>query len=129
MDVLLSLLEEYREKALKDYLKNLTIQLSTERALVTCINICIDIGAHILSTHGKNTADSYSEIFLLLGKEKIIPTDFAEVMREMVAFRNRLGHFYLEINQEIVYDILQTHLSDFTRFKQLILQMLENSEP
>lgn len=38
----------------------------------------------------------------------------------MVRFRNLLGHFYLEINNEIIYKILQNNLDDFNKFSEAI---------
>jgi len=40
----------------------------------------------------------------------------------MVRFRNLLGHFYLEIDNEIIYNILQNNLKDFISFKEAILR-------
>ncbi|KKN44918.1 hypothetical protein LCGC14_0688360 [marine sediment metagenome] len=37
----------------------------------------------------------------------------------MVRFRNLLGHFYLEIDNEIIYNILQNNLKDFISFKEV----------
>ncbi|MHA1490025.1 MAG: HepT-like ribonuclease domain-containing protein [Promethearchaeota archaeon] len=39
----------------------------------------------------------------------------------MVKFRNLLGLFYLEIDNEIIYEILQNNLGDFKSFKEEIL--------
>ena len=38
----------------------------------------------------------------------------------MVKFRNLLGHMYMEINNEIIYEILQNSLGDFNLFKKQI---------
>ncbi|MBD3254327.1 MAG: DUF86 domain-containing protein [Candidatus Lokiarchaeota archaeon] len=43
-----------------------------QRALVICINICIDIGAHILSFNKNVIPETYSPIFELLDKKGII---------------------------------------------------------
>ncbi len=42
----------------------------------------------------------------------------------MVKFRNLLGHFYLEIDNEIIYNILQNDIKDFNSFREAILAKL-----
>ncbi len=43
----------------------------------------------------------------------------------MVKFRNRVVHLYQEVNDRIVYEILQSDLEDFRKFVQQILAYLD----
>jgi uncharacterized protein YutE (UPF0331/DUF86 family) len=45
----------------------------------------------------------------------------------MVQFRNRLVHLYWEVDEEIVYAILQNNLDDFDIFARYILDYMANS--
>jgi len=45
----------------------------------------------------------------------------------MARFRNRLVHLYWDVEAETIYNILQSHLSDFERFREYILRYLERS--
>ncbi len=127
MDKLLETLKTYKNYQEEEFLSNFTIQLSTERALEICINICIDIGSHILVSIGNNNSESYKDIFINLGKEQIISIPFAKKMSNMVGFRNILGHFYMEIDIRRVYQLLQTEIDDFILFKKDILKFLASS--
>jgi uncharacterized protein YutE (UPF0331/DUF86 family) len=122
MDEMIEILKSYQTYPTKEFLSNRTIQLSTERAIEICINICIDIGAHILTSLGNNTSDSYGEIFTNLAKENIFPLEFANQMRKMVGFRNILGHIYMDIDYLKVFAVLHENITDFTQFKTYILQ-------
>jgi len=42
----------------------------------------------------------------------------------MARFRNLLGHFYLESDNEIIYNVLQNDLKDFYSFREAILAKL-----
>jgi len=46
-------------------------------------------------------------------------------MRQMAGFRNRLVHLYWEIDDELIYDYLQSELGDFDEFVRHILRFVE----
>lgn len=62
---------------------------------------------------------------LEMGKQKIVPMEFAEKrLAEMAGYRNRLTHFYFEVTPEEMYDIIQNPLSDFDTFLGHIKKLL-----
>ncbi|KKN22546.1 hypothetical protein LCGC14_0913860, partial [marine sediment metagenome] len=67
------------------------------------INICIDIGTHILSLNKIGKPETYSEIFENLSNLGLINKKKKEELIDLVKFRNFLGHVYMEINNEKVY--------------------------
>ena len=105
---------------MEKFLNDLTLQLSAQRALVISINICIDIGAHILSLNGNGKPETYSEIFENLAKLGIIETKIKEDLINLVKFRNLMGHLYMDINNEKVWDVIQNDLDIFTLFRKII---------
>jgi len=120
MDELIQYLEEIKKKNKDEFLSNYLIYLSAQRALEICINICIDIGNHILSLNKNGKPETYSDIFVELSKLNIINKELEEKLLKMTKFRNLLGHLYMEINNEKIYDILQKNLGDFNLFKKQI---------
>lgn len=62
---------------------------------------------------------------LFLSKEikfaAIITSEIAYRMKAMVGFRNIAVHDYQAINQDILQQILEKHLSDFTTYAKQIL--------
>ena len=119
-------LEEIKKLNFEDasQLRNL---LATERLLQISIQSCIDIGNHIISVKNFKKPETYSEIFEILKKEKVISEKLADKLIEMTKFRNILVHFYIEIDEKIVYDIVQTNLDDFRDFIKEIRKLLEIS--
>ena len=75
----------------------------------------------------RNPEDSY-DAFVVLNEEKILPDDFMPTLREMVSFRNRVVHLYWDVDDEVVYSIVQNNLNDFDRFAALIADHLERRE-
>jgi len=77
----------------------------------------MDIGSHILARIPGARPSSYKDIPRLLGKHKVIPTDFAESeLTKMAGYRNRMVHFYGEITEIELYNIIQEDLGDLHTF-------------
>jgi len=87
----------------------------------------MDIGSHILSRIPGARASSYKEISKLLGKHKIVPLDFADnQLSKMAGYRNRMTHFYSQITEKELYDIIQRDLGDFELFCKHISDLLKD---
>jgi uncharacterized protein YutE (UPF0331/DUF86 family) len=98
-------------------------QFHLHRALEGVFNI----SSHILSRIPGMTATQYKEIAQKLGEAKIIPLEFAQTkLVEMAKYRNRLVHFYAQIEAKELYEILQNDLGDFEIFLKEIKKVLQN---
>lgn len=90
-------------------------------ALQATFNIC----AHILARIPGVRAIEYKEMAIEMGKQKIVPMDFAEnQLYQMAGYRNRLTHFYFEIKPEEMYEIIQNNLEDFETFLKYIKKIV-----
>ena len=90
------------------FLKDLIAQDVVEYNLFQVVNHLIDIFQHIVvdEEYGfPETAYEAAEILLTKG---ILGQGEAEIFKQMVGFRNVVGHDYININKEVVYQIL-TH--------------------
>jgi uncharacterized protein YutE (UPF0331/DUF86 family) len=87
----------------------------------------MDIGTHILSRIPGARPASYKDIPRLLEKNKIVPAEFAaDSLIKMAGYRNRMVHFYGEIAEREIYDIIQEELEDFYTFITHINAILRN---
>ena len=59
---------------------------------------------------------SKAEAFEILGEQGVLHSDLVESFREASHFRNLVTYQTAVIKDEIVYQILQEHLSDFECF-------------
>jgi uncharacterized protein YutE (UPF0331/DUF86 family) len=125
LDELLVKLNELKKLPRKKFLSNYKNYFSAQRALEIAINICIDIGAHIVSMNKVNKPETYSKIFIELFDLNIIGEDLQDKLIKMVKFRNLLGHFYMDVDNEIIFDIIQNNLEDFKTFKKTIFHKFE----
>ncbi len=119
-------LHELKEIKKDEFLSNYKNYFTAQRALEICINICIDIGNHIVTLNNKERPETFTDIIKILAKYDIISDELKTQLTKMVRFRNLLGHFYLEIDNEIIYNILQNNLNDFNSFKETILRKFKN---
>lgn len=91
-------------------------------ALEATFGIC----AHILARIPGAKIDEYKQMAIEMGRQKIIPMDFAENnLREMGGYRNRLTHFYFEVKSEEMHKIIQEDLEDFRHFLKHIGKILK----
>ncbi|RLC60941.1 MAG: DUF86 domain-containing protein [Chloroflexi bacterium] len=89
---------------------------SAKHLLQVSIECCLDIAHHIVSDEGYRIPENYYDTFVVLHEEGILPADFMPTLRQMVSFRNRMVHLYWDIDDTIVYRILQENLDDFNRY-------------
>ncbi len=123
----LQLLKEY-VKFLRSYMKynpeeikkDFTLKGAVERYLELSIECCIDIAEMIISFENLKRPDSYREVILTLGREGILPDDFAERFSEAAGLRNALVHMYAEIDVDELYINLTQNLGDFDSFAKYI---------
>ncbi len=131
---------ENRIKKLQDYLEKL-VELkninknkfisdfrnsnSAKYLLQVSIECCLDIANHIIASEKFRNPDDYADSFRVLNEQKIVPDSLIDKLIEMAKFRNRIVHIYWEVDEDLVYDIIQNYLNDFELFIQSILKVLK----
>lgn len=119
-----------RLKSLKDLDKEAFLNdpdkiSSSKYNFVIGIECAIDICNHIISQNGYRIPEGYADTFQVLGEQGVFNTDFVGDLKEMAKFRNRLIHLYMEVNDELVHDILQSKLDDFKSFMDAVAIFLK----
>lgn len=85
------------------------------------------ISTHIISRiPNVKKPRTYTEILLTLGKEGIIQEDFADKLRFVASYRNRLTHDYYEVSPKELFAKIQNNLVDFERFCSEIIEYLND---
>ncbi|HEY0090527.1 MAG TPA: DUF86 domain-containing protein, partial [Candidatus Lokiarchaeia archaeon] len=108
------------------FTQNYKIYGLAERYLQLAIEYVLDIGNHIISRLEFKKPETYQDIFVILGKNSILPLEFAEKIAKMAGFRNILVHGYLDIDEVIVYNHLKEDLKDFEDYIKYIIQYLQD---
>lgn len=95
--------------------------------LLVSIESCIDIANHIIATERLRSPKDYKDTFKVLNEAGIIPDDFVQTLQAMAGFRNLLVHLYWEVDDEMIYDSLDTELDDFEAFIAHIMKFLQDT--
>src|SRR4030067_1559713 len=108
-----------------------TIQIKAVKYSLACaIQDMTRMCAHLASALSLwKVRESEAEAILSLAEAEIIPNEFADKIKGMPAFRNRIIHDYLpnEFDAMKLYESLQ-NLDDFKKFSKYILQWISGNK-
>lgn len=91
--------------------------------LTRAIQLCVDIGAHLLPL-SVAVPQTMGETFDRLAEADIIVPELAQSLRRAVGFRNLAVHNYDAIDWAIVFAISTRHIVDFDDFARVVSRNL-----
>lgn len=109
-------LRDFAQIAEESFLENRERQYAVLHALQLAIEASVDIATHICASDNLGVPSSYAEAFDLLEKAAVVDHALAEDLRSMARFRNRIVHFYGQVDLPTVYRLLRDRLNDFDRY-------------
>jgi uncharacterized protein YutE (UPF0331/DUF86 family) len=116
-DALVVLAEKRDSLSFEEYRAEREQRDIVEREFETAIEACIDIGKMLLRATGTEVPETNAAVFHELGETGVLDTKTARRMAQAAGFRNVLSHRYgNEIDDEDVYNVLQSELPLFRRF-------------
>ena len=92
--------------------------------LTRAVQLCVDIGAHLIAGMQVPPPDTMGQTFDVLAMGGAIPEKLATQLKKAVGFRNIAVHNYGEIDWAIVHSIARHQLGDFTEFAKVISSRL-----
>jgi len=130
----IEILEEYLRRLAEiqklgrdEFLSDWRSQDIALRNLQTAIEVCLDLGNHLISEFGWETPKSYAAIVKILASHGVLPEAFVETAEAMARFRNVLVHGYAVIKLELVYENLQK-MDDIRQFARYIVDFLQGRQ-
>lgn len=105
------------------YLANEDLRMMSERRLELAIQICIDIGAHLVSELSTPPPSDYAGIFRALADAGQLDPDLAARLSAAARQRNLLIHLYLEIDDSKVFASLR-QLDDLRAFAAVVTRLV-----
>ena len=108
--------EEKTPSSVEQLILDLDVQDILVLNLTRAVQLCVDIGSHVISESNELTPATMGDVFSTLEKLGAISTATCESMRKAVGFRNVAVHNYDVINWEIVFAISRGYLVDFRRY-------------
>lgn len=106
LESLIEVLEGVRRRGEAAYLDDRDTRLKAERALQLALQICLDVGAHLVSELRLEPPDDYRSVFRRLGAAGLIEPELADSLGEAAGLRNLLVHGYAELDDRQVWAAL-----------------------
>jgi uncharacterized protein YutE (UPF0331/DUF86 family) len=95
---------------------------STLHRFQTSIQALVDIAGYIIASLGLRTPSTSAEVIDILVESGLLNEEQRDGYISMIQFRNRIVHFYNDIDLKILYQILQEELIDIRElYHRLIL--------
>lgn len=116
----LKILERYQKYSASQIAKSVDLKGAVERYLYLAVQAAIDLADITVSLKKLRKPSTLSESFDILGEENIISAELREKLVKMVGFRNVIAHDYEDVDENIVYDVLQNRLQDIKEFIKIL---------
>ena len=125
----LSTLKELAELSEEDFISDRHMVASAKYFLIVAIEAAIDLCTHVIARNKLRVPNDYADTFRVMEEEGLLSKGLVERLVEMAKFRNRLVHIYWEVDNEVVYEILQDDIRDIEAFVDAFMNVLsEKSE-
>ncbi|MHA1719203.1 MAG: type VII toxin-antitoxin system HepT family RNase toxin [Promethearchaeota archaeon] len=121
----LKFLNEYKEISEEEFINNYKDIQAVKYSLLEMIEDCIDIASHLISGNEYEKADTYSEMFEILGKNRIISKKLSINLSAMARFRNVLVHSYDKIENIQILKLAKDEILDIEKFIKEISEYIE----
>jgi uncharacterized protein YutE (UPF0331/DUF86 family) len=92
------------------------------------VQLCVDIGAHLIADSDYPAPDTMGQTFDTLTRMGLMSAELAQRMKEAVGFRNIAIHNYEVIDWQITHLIATRHIGDFAAFAAAIVDFVEKGE-
>ena len=91
----------------------------------TSIQALVDIGGYIIASLGLRTPGTSGEVIDILVEHGLLNAEPRDRYISMIQFRNRIVHFYNNIDLKVLYQILQEELLDIRELYRTLILVIE----
>ena len=95
--------------------------------LQTSIQALVDIGGYIIGSLGLRLPSTSAEVIDILVEHGLLEKKKRDRYISMIQFRNRIVHFYNDMDLKILYQILQEELVDIRELYGKLILIIENN--
>ncbi len=116
----------YSRFSLNEFMDDTAAQDIVEYNLFQSVNHLIAMIEHIVADEEYGFPQTGYEAAEIFKAKKILTAKDLALIRQMIGFRNIVGHEYIRLNKEIVHRILTKHLKDIQRLTDKIAKRFLN---
>ena len=129
LDKILSIIEELKSVSAMsedEFLDDGKTLRATERCLQIVAQAIIDVCTHLVAHNHWGAPKSYGDAVMIISRHKVIETDLADRLIDLVKLRNVIVHIYLDIDSRIVYQSAKLVISDGRLFVDSITKLIDS---
>jgi uncharacterized protein YutE (UPF0331/DUF86 family) len=126
------LIEEYLRRARaiasrspQEYFADPNLVDASVRQITVLFETCHNVAKHLISRFGWRAPENKAEAFEILCEQGVLSESLRDAFRSAARFRNLVTYQTTMVQDEIVFQILREHLSDFEAFLASVAQWLE----
>jgi uncharacterized protein YutE (UPF0331/DUF86 family) len=90
---------------------------------VVAIEVCIDLGRHVIATEGLRAPLDDADVFTVLADATLLDRGTAADLRDTARFRNLLVHGYAKVDNTRVVEILHERVDDLLAFRTALARV------
>lgn len=120
-------IETKRPATVEELASDIDLQDILSVNLERAVQLCVDIGAHVIADLEVPPPQTMGEVFSTLAAASVIPDNIAAALRKAVGFRNLSVHSYDQVDWQRVFEIAHNRLNDFRAFSQAIQDRVESA--
>lgn len=109
----------------EDFVSDRRNVASAESYLRRAMEALLDLGRHILARGFGEAVAEYKEIAAGLLKHGVIRQEETDKLKLIAGYRNRMVHFYQEISDRELYEIITKDIGDLEDVLSAILQWIQ----
>ncbi len=113
-------IEAKRPATLEQLVGDIDLQDILSINLERAVQLCVDVGAHVLADLDAPPPESMGQVFSTLVAQTVIPENIGTALRKAVGFRNLSVHAYDQVDWQRVFEIVHHRINDFRYFSQSI---------
>lgn len=102
---------------------------SVKYGFVVAIEVCIDVGNHVIASEGYRAPRDYGDVFAVLAEHGHLDARDVPTYAAMAGFRNLLVHGYARVDDAQVIDILHHRLDDLRAFRMSLAALPNDDRP
>ncbi|MFH1772470.1 MAG: DUF86 domain-containing protein [Candidatus Omnitrophota bacterium] len=122
IDKHLDKISKYKSISYEDFINDEISQDVIEYNLFQIINHIIDMVERVVVDENYGLPSTAYEAVQILSEKEVINGKELDLLKKMIGFRNVVGHEYININKEIVYNILTGNLNQIKTVVSRIVQ-------
>jgi len=118
--LLQQVLADLKPNILKSHAEQTDAHYEIERQVQVAVDLCLAMARRLLFLKNLPSPDTAREVFVLLGKSRIIPNKLALGLAQTVGLRNLLVHEYGKIDYTMFFGGLKGGYKAFAAFAVIV---------